>query len=110
MLVPQIMTEALHHLASDDVKQIAEPVLSIAYGSEVSNAIVDYANAHRATLIVLGVRRSSMVAAHLPAHIAYRIITEAPCPVLTMAFASREKPKSVPAEISATRAMLNYSI
>jgi len=30
-----------------------------------------------------------MVTSHVPAHIAYRIITEASCPVLTMAFASQ---------------------
>lgn len=110
MLISQIMTEALKQLASKGEEQIAEPVLSIAYGSEVSNAVVDYAHEHKAALIVLGVRRSSMVAAHIPAHIAYRIITEAPCPVLTMAFASREKPKSIPSEMSATRTMLNYSL
>jgi nucleotide-binding universal stress UspA family protein len=99
-IVPQIMTEALQQLASEGGKQMVKPVASISYGSEISNAIVDYASKQKAGLIVLGVRRSSMIAAHLPAHIAYRIITEAPCPVLTMAFASRERPRTRPAGIS----------
>jgi len=47
--------------------------------------VVDYAKQHDAQLIVLGVRQTSMLASHLPAQIAYRMITEAPCPVLTIA-------------------------
>jgi hypothetical protein len=50
---------------------------------------LEYARQQKAKLIVLGVRQASMVTSHVPAHIAYRIITEASCPVLTMAFASQ---------------------
>ena len=32
--------------------------------------------------------QASLLASHVPEHITYRIITEANCPVLTMAFAS----------------------
>jgi nucleotide-binding universal stress UspA family protein len=86
-IIPQIMTEALQHITESDA--IIHPsVCAITYGSEISNAVVDYAKQHKAKLIVLGVRQASMGASHLPAHIAFRIITEAPCPVLTMAFAS----------------------
>ena len=49
---------------------------------------MDYAREHNAKLIVLGVRQASLAATHTPAHIAYRIVTEAPCPVLTMSFDS----------------------
>jgi nucleotide-binding universal stress UspA family protein len=87
-IIPQIITEALQHLASETGYTINQPESVVAYGSEISNAVVDYARRQKAGLIVLGVRQASMIAAHAPAHIAYRIITEAPCPVLTMAFAS----------------------
>jgi hypothetical protein len=40
-------------------------------------------------MIVLGVRQASLLASHVPEHITYRIITEANCPVLTMAFATQ---------------------
>jgi nucleotide-binding universal stress UspA family protein len=87
----QIMTEALKHVASESGTNIDPPVCAITYGSEISNAVVAYARQQKAKLIVLGVREASMIASHVPAHIAYRIITEASCPVLTMAFASQPK-------------------
>jgi nucleotide-binding universal stress UspA family protein len=89
-IIPQIMTEALQHVAIESGTTIDPPVCAITYGSEISNAVVDYARQQKAKLIVLGVRQASMVASHVPAHIAYRIITEAPCPVLTIAFASQQ--------------------
>lgn len=88
-VIPEIMAGALQHVASESGTVIDPPVCAVAYGSEISNAVVDYARQHRAKLIVLGVRQASMVASHVPAHIAYRIITEAPCPVLTVAYASQ---------------------
>jgi nucleotide-binding universal stress UspA family protein len=85
----QIMTEALKRVASESGTVIDPPVCAITYGSEISNAVVAYAKQQKARLIVLGVRQASMAASHVPAQIAYRIITEASCPVLTMAFASQ---------------------
>jgi nucleotide-binding universal stress UspA family protein len=90
-VIPQIMTEALQRVAIESGTTIDLPVCAITYGSEISNAVVEYAKQQKARLIVLGVRQASMVASHLPAHIAYRIITEAPCPVLTVAFASQPR-------------------
>jgi nucleotide-binding universal stress UspA family protein len=77
-IVSQIMTEALQRVAAGGGIAIEAPIYAITYGSEISNAVV------------LGVRQSSLLAAHFPAHIAYRIITEAPCPVLTMCFQSAQ--------------------
>ncbi len=88
-IIPQIMTEALQQVAIESGTTIDPPVCAITYGSEISNAVVEYAKQQKAKLIVLGVRQASMVASHLPAHIAYRIIMEAPCPVLTVAFTSQ---------------------
>jgi nucleotide-binding universal stress UspA family protein len=85
-IIPVIITEALHHLVATVENKVGPPVCAVAYGSEISSAVVDYARANEARLIVLGVRRASLAASHIPAHIAYRIIAEAPCPVLTIAF------------------------
>ena len=68
---------------------IDPPTCATTFGSEISYAVVDYAREHNAKMIVLGVRQASLLASHVPEHITYRIITEANCPVLTMAFASR---------------------
>jgi nucleotide-binding universal stress UspA family protein len=89
-VISQIMTEALQRVAADGGIAIEAPIYAITYGSEISNAVVEYARQHHARLIVLGVRQSSLLAAHFPAHIAYRIITEAPCPVLTLCFQSAQ--------------------
>jgi len=85
-VIPAILNEALQHVATSSGIEIEQPICATTYGSEVSNAVVDYARQHNAKLIVLGVRQASLASTHTPAHIAYRIITEAPCPVLTMAF------------------------
>lgn len=84
--VVHVVTDALQHLAGRFKEQLQASVCAVTYGSEVSNAVTDYARNHDARLIVLGVRRASLAASHVPSHIAYRIITEATCPVLTIAF------------------------
>jgi nucleotide-binding universal stress UspA family protein len=88
-VVPAIMNEALQQLAAESGVVVETPICATTYGSEVSCAVVDYARQHNAKLIVLGVRKASLEASETHLHIAYRIITEAPCPVLTMAFASQ---------------------
>jgi nucleotide-binding universal stress UspA family protein len=87
-VVPSIMSEALQQLATESGVVVDTPICATTFGSEVSNSVIDYARQQKAKLIVLGVRRASLEASMTHLHIAYRIITEAPCPVLTMAFAS----------------------
>ena len=96
-IVPSIMAEALQQLAAESGVVIDPPTCATTFGSEISYAVVDYARQHEAKMIVLGVRRASLLASHVPEHITYRIITEANCPVLTMAFASH--PTSVHANV-----------
>jgi nucleotide-binding universal stress UspA family protein len=96
-IVPSIMAEALQQLAAESGVVIDPPTCATTFGSEISHAVVDYAREHNAKMIVLGVRRASLLASHVPEHITYRIITEANCPVLTMAFASH--PTSVHAGV-----------
>ncbi len=94
-IVPHILTEALHRLAIESGYVIHDPEYVVEFSSEISTAVVDYATRHNASLIVLGVRQASIFKAHAPAHIAYRIISEAPCPVLTASFAPAAMPALV---------------
>lgn len=89
--IASVVTEALKHLVAGLDLGSLLPVCAVTYGSEISNTVVGYARSHDARLIVLGVRRASLAASQVPAHIAYRVITEAPCPVLTMAFPVEHK-------------------
>lgn len=95
-VVPQIMAEALHQLATESGVMIEPPTCATTFGSEISYAVVDYARQHNARLIVLGVRQASLLASNVPEHITYRIITEASCPVLTMAYGSATTPIEAP--------------
>lgn len=79
-----ILTSALRHLVQTSAVDIDLPVCCVTFGSEISNSIVDYARNQQASMIFLGVRRSSMVATDQMQPIAFRIITEAPCPVVTI--------------------------
>ena len=92
-IIPVIITEALQHLVGTVENKVGPPICAVTYGSEISSAVVDYARANKARLIVLGVRRASLAASHIPAHIAYRIIAEAPCPVLTVAYPLGHDPR-----------------
>jgi nucleotide-binding universal stress UspA family protein len=82
--LPQILTSALRHLAATCSPSVELPICCVTYGSEISNSIVDYAKKQQASLIVLGVRRSSMFTGDDSLPIVFRIITEAPCPVVTI--------------------------
>lgn len=82
--LPEILTSALRHLAATCSPSVELPVCCVTFGSEISNSIVDYARKQQASLIVLGVRRSSMFAGDDSLPIVFRIITEAPCPVVTI--------------------------
>ncbi len=79
-----ILTSALRHLVQTSTVDIDLPVCCVTFGSEISNSIVDYARNQQASLIFLGVSRSSMVVTDQMQPIAFRIITEAPCPVVTI--------------------------
>lgn len=82
--LPEILTSALKHLVASSAIQIEKPICRVTYGSEISNAVVDYARQQEASLILLGVRRDSIFSPDDPLPIVFRIITEAPCPVVTI--------------------------
>ncbi len=82
--LPEILTSALRHLVATSPIQVDKPICRVTYGSEISNAVVDYARQEEASMILLGVRRNSIFAPDDPLPIVFRIITEAPCPVVTI--------------------------
>jgi nucleotide-binding universal stress UspA family protein len=82
--LPEILTCALKHLVATSSVPMENPVCSITYGSEISNSVVDYSRQQDASLIFLGVRRDSICSPDDPLPIVFRIITEAPCPVVTI--------------------------
>ncbi len=89
--IPAIMRGALKHIADEGDMPVSQPACVVVFGSEISNAVLEYARREQAQLIVLGVRQASMMTSHLPEHIAYRIIAEAPCPVMTIAFPTQRE-------------------
>lgn len=88
-VVPSIVGEALHLLTLRIPADGVAPHCEILHGSDVSHAVTEYAKDQHAALIVLGVRRKSAIAAHLPPHRTFRIIMTASCPVLTVAYDSQ---------------------
>lgn len=86
--VLQTSTATLQRMVAESGVAMEKPVCAITYSNDISTGVVDYAKRHNADFIVLGVRRAPAMAAHLPAHITYRIVAEAACPVLTVAYDS----------------------
>ena len=86
------MTEALRHVGTENKLAVAPAISTIAYGNDVAKTVSEYARQHGAWLIVLGIQRAPILTSHVPDHIAYRVITEAPCSVLTIAFALKSHP------------------
>lgn len=82
--LPDILTSALEHLVAATAALAEKTICSVTYGSSISNAVVDYARQQCAGMIILGVRRDSILAPDDPLPIVYRIIAEAPCPVMTI--------------------------
>lgn len=78
--------EALRHLVPLESGLTSAPEYLIARGSPAEN-ILRVALEHKVDLIVLGARQPSAlpgIAAHLPITTAYKVLSEAPCPVLTV--------------------------
>lgn len=92
--LPEILTSALRHLVATSTVQVEKPICRVTYGSEISNAVVDYARQQEASLIFLGVRRDSIFSPDDPLPIVFRIITEAPCPVVTILCDADADPES----------------
>lgn len=85
-VVPAVVGEALRLVSMRVPPERPLPHCEVLHGSDVSHAVVEYATAKNAGFIVLGIRRRSVMSAHLPPHRTFRIIMTAPCSVLTVAY------------------------
>jgi nucleotide-binding universal stress UspA family protein len=76
----------LRNLISSEAELWCEPRFAVEEGSPAEK-ILKVANRSKAELIVLGVQRASgfpEVATHLPIGTAHRVVSKAPCPVITV--------------------------
>jgi len=75
--------ERLRHLLPANGRFAQEPVLYVDFGP-VERRIVGVGIENNADLIVLGIAAASASAAHLPEGVTYKVVGQAPCPVLTV--------------------------
>jgi len=61
----------------------SKPTMVVARGS-AADEILRAARTYRADLIVIGLHGGKRMAGHLPSTVAYRVVCQAPCPVLTV--------------------------
>ncbi len=83
-VISQVMTEALRHVAVSSGAVISPPVCRTIYGADFPEAVIQYAIKECACMIVLGVHHAPAFVSHGPRDATYRLIVEAPCPVLTI--------------------------
>ncbi len=91
----ELLTNALKHLVATNSASARDTICKVIYGSEISNAIVDYARQIHASAIFLGVRSNSILFFQDRFPIAFRIIVESPCPVVTIVCDSEAEPENV---------------
>jgi len=75
--------ERLRHLFAAKERFAQEPILYVEFGP-VEKKIVGIAVENNADLIVLGIAAAPASTAYLPEGITYKVVREAPCPVLTV--------------------------
>jgi len=83
------IADAMHkllELAPEEAKLWCRPEPVVQYG-QVAERILEEARGRKADLVVLGVRAPEgpvALATHTPRSVAYRVVANAPCPVLTV--------------------------
>ncbi|MFP5267479.1 MAG: universal stress protein [Acidobacteriota bacterium] len=91
----ELLTNALKHLVTTNNTSDQDTICKVIYGSEISNAIVNYARQIQAGIIFLGIRSDSILSCQDRLPIAFRIIVESPCPVVTIVCDSEAEPENV---------------
>ncbi|MBI2683032.1 MAG: universal stress protein [Acidobacteriales bacterium] len=79
----QIYLNQMRHILPPDPGHAYTVDYVLRFG-ESTEEVVNLASGWEADLIVLGVRKARAMAAHLPGHTAYGVMTQAACPVLTV--------------------------
>ncbi len=91
----ELLTKALKHLVATSSAAEQDTTCKVIYGSEISNAIVNCARQIQAGIIFLGVRRDSILSSPDRLPIAFRIIVESPCPVVTILCDAEAEPENM---------------
>lgn len=73
----------LRQLVPAEVESWCDPEFVVRFGDPAAE-ILDVANGRKADVIVLGVHGDMVLAGHRPATVAYKVVCEAHCPVLTV--------------------------
>ncbi len=82
-MLREFVLRRLQDLVPPEADLWCEPEFLVEFGTP-SEAILQVASAQDVELIVLGIRRSATFAGHLPPATAYKVVCQAPCPVLTV--------------------------
>lgn len=81
--VREFFIHQLEKLVPPDTELWCEPEFALAFGPPVDR-ILEFVTARKSDLVVLGVQGDGPLASHLPTNKAYKIVCQAPCPVLTV--------------------------
>jgi nucleotide-binding universal stress UspA family protein len=83
-LIPEVLNQALHHVALGSGTAIPSPTCTTIFGSDVPDSVTNYAKRENASLLVLGVHSAPAMTSHGRRNTTCRLIAESPCPVLTV--------------------------
>jgi nucleotide-binding universal stress UspA family protein len=95
MVIPELMNQALHHVAQESGKGIAAPLCTTVFGTDVAASVAHYAKTQNASMIVLGVHTAPPMASHGPCNATSRLIANSPCPVLTVNTCAQKHAKTL---------------
>lgn len=79
----EFFTRRLEKIVPAETELWCDPELAVTFGAP-ADGVLEVAKAREADLIVLGVRGAATFPGHLPPATAYKIVCQAPCPVLTI--------------------------
>jgi nucleotide-binding universal stress UspA family protein len=83
-VIPEVLNQALHHVAQGTGIAIPSPTCTTIFGSDVPDSVANYAKRENASLLVLGVHSAPAMTSHGRWNTTCRLIAESPCPVLTV--------------------------
>jgi nucleotide-binding universal stress UspA family protein len=82
-LVEEFMVKRMHKILPEGCLEQCKPEFVVRFGKPVEE-ILATANHFHSNLILLGLRAAERSAGHLPSAVAYGIVCQAACPVLTL--------------------------
>jgi nucleotide-binding universal stress UspA family protein len=82
-LVEEFMIKRMHKLLPEGCLENCKPEFAVRFGKPVEE-ILATAKQRQSNLILLGLRAAQRTAGHLPSAVAYSIVCQAACPVLTL--------------------------